>query len=92
MTVVSSWGCLGLRSERRHGRLITGHEDSLPRSAPGLAHQRAERASLFYADCVTAEPGTDVTDRAMAQMKPTISRAIAVVTTTFGFPAMTSRR
>jgi hypothetical protein len=30
--------------------------------------------------------------RAIAQMKPTISRAIAVVTTTFGLPIATSRR
>src|SRR4029078_5714269 len=30
--------------------------------------------------------------RAIAQMKPTISRAIAVVTTTFGLPIATRRR
>jgi hypothetical protein len=32
------------------------------------------------------------TMRAIAQMKPTISRAIAVVTTTFGLPAAAKRR
>jgi hypothetical protein len=30
--------------------------------------------------------------RAIAQITPTISRAIAVLTTTFGLPAATSRR
>jgi hypothetical protein len=34
-----------------------------------------------------SHPGGAVTARAMAQMKPTISRAMAVVTTTFAFPA-----
>ena len=38
MTVVSSLGCLALDNERRSCRLMTGHEGSLPRSVPNLAH------------------------------------------------------
>jgi hypothetical protein len=36
--------------------------------------------------------GFGCTSRAIAQMKPTISQAIAVVTTTFGLPAAARRR
>ncbi|NEV02904.1 hypothetical protein FNJ47_46440, partial [Bradyrhizobium sp. UFLA 03-164] len=46
MTVVSSWGCLGLGGERRQCRLITGHEDSPPRPASCPGH-RYGRAALF---------------------------------------------
>ena len=85
MTVVSSWGCLALRGERRHGRLITGHEGSPPRSVPNPAHRKG-RAS-FSLLSLRRQARAGVTVQAMAQMKPAISRAIAVVATTFGFPA-----
>src|SRR6476646_10033252 len=84
MTVVSSWGCLTLRDERRSGdRLITAREGSPPRPCP----QPCASATL----CPAAPPhrfwlrwwwsAPDQTRagcarRAIAQMKPTISRAI----------------
>ncbi|RTE87946.1 hypothetical protein D6B98_38975 [Bradyrhizobium sp. LVM 105] len=46
MTVVSSWGCLGLGGERRQCRLITGHEDSPPRPASCPGHQYGRAAPL----------------------------------------------
>jgi len=49
MTVVSSWGCLGLNNERRLCRLITVHEGSPPRSAPNLAHRHVRTPFLFSA-------------------------------------------
>ena len=43
-------------------------------------------------EAVSGQPGVGWAIRAIAQTKPTISRAIAVVTTTFGLPAAASRR
>ena len=85
----------GSKDERRSGdRLITGRR--VPHRGPvaGSAHQWTARCQ---------PPGVAVGGlrqpwsvgwamRAMAQIKPTISRAIAVVTTTFGLPAAASRR
>src|SRR3979409_2287725 len=99
MTVVSSWGCLTLRDERRsEDRLITAREGSPPRPCP----QPCAPPTL----CPAAPPhrfwlrwwsALDQTRagcarRAIAHMKPTISRAIAVVTTTFGLPVAAMRR
>src|SRR4030095_6779800 len=39
MTVVSSWDCLCLGSERRQGRLITGREDFPPRPTSSRGHR-----------------------------------------------------
>src|SRR5882762_10248738 len=81
------------RDERRSGdRLITAREGSPPRPCP----QPCAPPTL----CPAAPPhrfwprwwsALDQTSagcarRAIAHMKPTISRAIAVVTTTFGLP------
>ncbi len=85
MTVVSSWGCLGLGGERRHGRPMTGHEGSPPRSVPNPAHRKGR--SVVALPFLLRQAWAGVTLRAMAQMKPAISRAMAVVATTFGFPA-----
>ena len=85
MTVVSSWGCLALEVERRLCRLITGHEGSSPRSVPDLAHRKGRSVVFLASRLRQARAG--VTVRAMAQMKPANSRAIAVVATTFGLPA-----
>ena len=60
------------------------HEDSPPRSVPNPAHRKG-RVLLSPGQARQAQDGFTV--RAMAQMKPTISRAIAVVATTFGLPA-----
>ena len=88
MTVVSSWGCLVLSGERRLGRLITGHEGSPPRSVPNLAHRRDQGTFSSSQPWLRAEASRGgVANWAMAQMKPTISRAMAVVATTFGLPA-----
>jgi hypothetical protein len=48
--------------------------------------------ALFSSLAAVQQAWSGVTARAMAQMKPTISRAIAVVTTTFAFPAATKWR
>ena len=85
MTVVSSWGCLGLGASVGLIRLITAHEESPPRpaSSPGRRSGVRTAGQIIALTC---------TSRAMAHRKPTISRAIAVVTTTFGLPAAISRR
>ncbi|RKF12241.1 hypothetical protein D6850_19010 [Roseovarius spongiae] len=92
MTVVSSWGCLVLNGERRLRRLITGHEGSPPRSAPNLAHRHDRRLFLSLVRAPSAQAGAGATALAIAQMKPTISRAMAVMTTTFALPAVTRWR
>jgi len=78
------------RIERRsEDRLITGHKDSPPVVLPPamctldfsgapFSLVQFRRPSQMSSGCAT---------RAIAQMKPTISRATAVVTTTFGLPA-----
>ena len=72
-------------SERRlhRHRLTMLPEDSPPRSTPSLAHRQDRSAPTL---AVERQALTGVTTRAMAQMNPTISRAIAVVATTFGLP------
>ena len=83
MTVVSSLGSLGLEGERRQSRRIPGawapHRALPPALDAGLFAELDQAAALACA-CL-----------AMAQRKPTISRAIAVVTTTFAFPVAASR-
>ena len=83
------------RDERRSGdRLITAHEGSPPRpclqpcaprivSRPPFSLVQFRRPGQMSSGCAR---------RAIAQMKPTISRAIAVVTTTFGLPVAARRR
>ena len=88
------------RDERRSGdRLITGQEDSPPWPClqPCAPCVTVNGASLLarpfgFSLPVWCQTSTDWTISAMAQMKPTISRAIAVVTTTFGLPAAERRR
>lgn len=95
MTAGSSRGCLALRAEHRPvGRLITDED-----SPPGPAARQTFR-DVVVLDGLLCHglqdlyrmAGFGCTIRAIAQMKPTISRAIAVVTTTFGLPAAARRR
>ncbi len=77
---------LGLpRSKRRASTLSAHnrHEGSPPRSVPNPAH-RKDRSNVPLS---VLQVLAGVTVRAIAQMKPAISRAIAVVATTFGLPA-----
>src|SRR5262249_6945639 len=83
------------KDERRSGdRLITGQEGSPPRPC---RRQCAPADLLLPTPCV-AVGGFDQpwsvgwAMRAIAPIKPTISRAIAVGTTTFGLPAAASPR
>jgi len=82
MTVVTSWSCLFL-------------ETSV--SLQGLAHNVSQGFSTVFHPqiCTSAERGiafvmnerqAGVTSCAIAQMKPAISRAIAVFATTGGLP------
>ena len=97
ITGVSSWGCLALRaSVDRRDRLITSHEGSpswpcLRPWAPAV-----DDVVSVPSECGVVDAGDygvcNCTWRAMAQMKPIISRAIAVVTTTLGLPLATRRR
>jgi len=85
MTVVSSWGCLALKDERRRCRLITGTRVPHRVPSPTLRIGRVEVS--FFSVSLPRQVLAGVTVRAMAQTKPAISRAIAVVATTFGLPA-----
>ena len=84
MTVVSSRGCLGLEASVGLGRLITGLEGSPPRSC---LRRRAPLDLLALASFLFVGGWFDQTGSgggaiwAIAQMKPTISRAMAVVAT-----------
>ena len=84
------------RDEHRSGdRLITALEDSPPwpclrQCAPSGATQSLPSFLGFVAQRSQVSAGWAL--RAIAQMKPTISRAIAVVITTFGLPAAARRR
>jgi hypothetical protein len=81
MTVVSSRGCLGLKDERRfRDRLITGQEDSPPRSC-------RRRCTPFVVDLQL-----DGQSARKCRLYDLISRAIAVVTMTFAFLIAPSRR
>jgi len=73
------------KDERRRCRLITGTRVPHRVPSPTLRIGRVEvwLFSVYLPHQVLA----GVTVRAIAQMKPAISRAIAVVATTFGFPA-----
>ena len=69
------------------GRLITGDEDSPPGPPPArrFGTRDVRLRSGLLSPCEFSYPDLPVvpgTIRAIAQMKPTISRAIAVVTTT----------
>jgi hypothetical protein len=95
MTAGSSRGCLALGTSVGRCRLITGDEGSPP--GP-VAHQalrykvRAIRSPSLACESDYPIAGFGCTIRAIAQMKPTISRAIAVITTTLGLPAAARRR
>ena len=81
------------RIELRSCRLITGHEVSPPRSVPSVAHRHRGRDYLSSSEiipssaCELAQAALGSAVRAIAQINPTISRAIAVVITTLVFPA-----
>lgn len=85
MTVVSSWGCLCLKDERRQCRLITGAR--IPHRVPSPTLRIGRVKVLLFSVHLPHQVLACVTVRAIAQMKPAISRAIAVVATTFGLPA-----
>ena len=97
MTAGSSRGCLALKGRASaSGRLITGDEGSptVPAARQALRDARCALALRSPFACEARYPiaGRAWTIRAIAQMKPTISRAIAVVTTTLGLPAAARRR
>jgi hypothetical protein len=81
MTVASSWGCLFLGASVDAG---TGSQcfPRVPhRIPPPALHISGWGLPAEAIECQA------LTSRAMAQMNPTISRAIAVVATTFGLPS-----
>ena len=82
------------RVEHRSGdRLITGTR--VPHRGPASGNVHLEFFDLFFSLVQFRQPGqmgSGCAMRAIAQMKPTISRAIAVVTTTFGLPIAERRR
>lgn len=91
VAVVSSRGCPGPGNGHRQRRPAAGHEGSQPHSVPlgmigGVLSSRP-RASGLGPRAWAALPGTGVTIRAMAQMKPTILRAMDVAAATFRLPA-----
>src|SRR6516162_3510802 len=94
MTVVSSRSCLGLEASVGLGRLITGLEGSPPRSCL-RRHAPLDLLASTPFSFVSGWPDQAGSGGcaiwAIAQMKPTISRAMAVVTTTFGLPAARRR-
>src|SRR6266481_3714244 len=99
MTVDASRSCLGLRNLHRIGDPAdSGCEGSPDRDrAPSLAQQQRVRwfagASLWMRSRVSSDqPAAGGTRRAMAQMKPASSRAIAAVTTLAGLPLRASLR
>lgn len=92
LTVVSSWGCLGLEVERRSYRLITGTRVPHRVPSPTLRIGMFRALSFSLPILPTIQVGVAMTALAMAQMKPTISRAMAVVTTTFALPPATRWR
>jgi len=83
------------KDERRSGdRLITGQEGSPPRPCRRQCAPVDLPLSTSSRCCrrIGSALGVGWAMRPMAQIKPTISRAIAVVTTTFGLPGAASRR
>ncbi len=90
MTVVSSCSCPGPRIGHRQCRPLTAHEVPPPRFVSNPTHRKG-RGALFR------RPRRAATEAALSPLwrsprqNPT-SRAIAVTTTTFGFPATTGRR
>lgn len=88
MTVVSSWGYLALRDEHRSG---DPHSVVLSPAARTMVCSSSNALVVLFDD--GGQPSSaGCVNRAIAQMKPTISRAIAVVTMTLDLPVAASRR
>jgi hypothetical protein len=85
MTVVSSWGCLVLGASVDCTGSGSQCFPRVPHRVPPPAlHIGGQDVQV---PAIQLQALTGVTTRAMAQMKPAISRAMAVVATTFGLPA-----
>ena len=95
MTVVPSRRCLSLETSVGSGPSHNRQEGSPTAVLPPTVRAPAVVLLSTGLRCLSAIAQLSSAGWAiwaMAQMKPTISRAIAVVTTTFGLPAAARRR